>query len=465
MRQIFFSSLLVLTTLSVDLLGADVPPAPAQFVVNPDSIRQQILVNNQSLYASYLSLKDAKDNVDQARGNLLPSLSISGTNLAAFVFGGPGFILSSVQFLLPFLMPANYFALDQAKETFYANIVAYRILELNTYSSALSLYYTIQTDVNLQKIYQEEADNLNQIEKVKEFQYQVSGTISPSDLSQAQVAADLAAIQASQYAGKVATEIASLRQALGINNVNTQLVLAPAPMPESPAESLDVATVAKQAMAAAPEVEQINYLLQAAEKGVYAKGLSFIGNSTLSARSGGSGSSVDTSSYALGQVLNIGIGIFPTVEIADRAVEETQQQLASLTQQQTSVIEGTLGNLKQVKFQGGLANQAVGDAQAYYQLVMQEYRNGEQPLLNVLLAHSQLTQSSIAQLQSQMNLNMLRVTLHRALVTAQFADIKGCTATPVEASGSFWDIFRTKPVANSLDSYCREGGVNAPTAN
>src|SRR4051812_30110387 len=82
------------------------PPKAKAVAINPKTLRSLIVHNNFGEMTQLNLIHQAKDTVDQARGRLLPSL-----NLGAIISGitaGPAFALTSISFLLPFLLPSNW---------------------------------------------------------------------------------------------------------------------------------------------------------------------------------------------------------------------------------------------------------------------------------------------------------------------------------------------------------------------
>ena len=120
-------------------------------------------------------------------------------------------------------MPSNYYNVYAEKNTFESEKLSYKILELNTYSSALTLYYTALNDQVSQAIYEEEAADLQKI--VNERKERVEfGSDSQQDLQQAQANEEVALVNASQNAELVTQELTQIRSALGLG-IDTKLVL------------------------------------------------------------------------------------------------------------------------------------------------------------------------------------------------------------------------------------------------
>jgi len=88
----------------------------------------------------------------------------------------PTFLLKEISVLLPFLVPANWFDMYAAQDQFEAEEISYKILELNTYSQALAIYYTLQADNQILAIDQQEADDFNKIVAIDQ-QLQTAGVL------------------------------------------------------------------------------------------------------------------------------------------------------------------------------------------------------------------------------------------------------------------------------------------------
>ena len=120
------------------------------FVVNPTTIRDQLLSKNMSLMQALNNIENSKLNVSLARAKLLPSLDL-GILLPTIV--NPSFLLSSITFLFPFLVPSNWLIFKREKALFESDKASYLSLELNILSNALSLYYTFLETSLSQKWY------------------------------------------------------------------------------------------------------------------------------------------------------------------------------------------------------------------------------------------------------------------------------------------------------------------------
>ena len=419
------------------------------FHVNPESIRHQLLENNLSLEATFMQVQDAKDKVNLARANLLPSLNLGGMlNFSS----GPSFVLSSVQFLLPFLLPSNWFNLSEEKNLFSAEKIAFRVLELNTFGSALSVYYTALNDQKVQAIYTQEAADYQEIVQVLQDQDQVFHNVPADQILQAKAQAQMAQSQSLGLATLSVQEISILRSALNLP-LETELILDQTIASVSSEETASISDVVTKAQAIAPELMQIQYLIQAAEYAKKSTQFSFLGGATLGAQaSPGSSSGVSSSNTRISGSLAIGAAIFPSIKLAGRNVEEVRFQDTQIRQQTTQVLEATLKSITNVQKQVSLTTQAENELNQVYVSKEFQYRQMHSATLtDVLLARTQMVAASAAKEQALLNLNLLRVTLQRSLLSDQFAKIKGCSMISTAKKQTLFQACRDAGTANLPD--------------
>jgi hypothetical protein len=90
-----------------------------------------------------------------------------------------------------------------------------------------------------------------------------------------------------------------------------------------------------------------------------------------------------------------------------------------------------------------------------YKTRIDQYNNGIGSFDGIVLASTQLVQSELVEATAQMNLNNLRVVLHRAMITDQFSKIGGCRTDSSSPYGGFLKgVFGGKK-AVSMDDVCK----------
>ena len=103
-------------------------------------------------------------------------------------------------------------------------------------------------------------------------------------------------------------------------------------------------------------------------------------------------------------------------------------QKESLRQQASQMMESVMSSISKAQDEYELSKSAEAELEQVYYSKFQSYSLGLGSLLDALTAHAQLTQASIARVNAAMDLSNQRVSLSRAMLANQFADIKGCVA-------------------------------------
>jgi len=419
---------------------ADVPAPQAPVVLNPAKIRELVLNSNLSLVQAMNNVHDAKDRVNIARGNLLPSINLGG---AIAMASGATFVLASASFLLPFLMPSRWFDQAQSKDLFESEKLSFQLSELNTYSSTLSLYLTIQSDQEIRKVYEDQARSLRQIADILEVDYHL-GTATKEAWQQADAQALMAEANASKLAELAAQEKAAMRMALGLP-LDAQFEFGPAEIPFSEWESKPLSEAAEAAKNASLERRQVDYLVSAAKSATWSKAFSFLNAFSLAGTAGAPGESVSFDKSSFTGSVNFGFAYFPTLSLSQRSIEEMKLQGDIIEQQSRRLIEATTLSLVEAQRQYTVSQRAEDEMKSVYEATVLKYQLGSATLLDVLTASSQLATSSVSRIKSRLDVDTLRVTLHRAYISDQFAEIPACKLNePVNdrGSGGFWGWFR-----------------------
>lgn len=401
--------------------------APKAVVLDPATVRTLLLTSNLTLEQEQKSVDDAKTTVSLARAGLFPSINVNA------LFNG-NFVLSGVDFLLPFLIPSNWAELDKNQHLFEAEKLAYKALALNTYSSALSLYFNIRSDYQVTQLYLQEAKDLRDIagyiQKAAHY-----GFASDVDVQNAVGNAEAAEGQASKMKVAMDHELAAIRQVLGLS-LDTQIQFsanaAAATMPASDSEAFtapaDIAKVVDKSLAIAPEQAQINELVSAATAEKWSKMFGWINSASVTASPSQSGSNASFSNLETKGSISLGLQLFPMIELSDRNIEEIKLRLTELKQENTQILEGSILAVRDALDERDHFARAEQNLQASYNSTLKQYQLGVASLYDVLQAHKSLSSASINRTQAELDLTLLRVTLHRTLLTDEFGKIPNCAA-------------------------------------
>jgi outer membrane protein TolC len=415
--------------------GAPLPeagPAPSPedvgpentVTIDPNSLRDLLINQNNTLLQGLNNLHRSKDQLNLARANLLPSV-----NLGALLYSmaNPVFLLSSVEFLLPFLVPGNWFEAFKQKDQFEADRVAYRLLRLNEYASAYSLYHGILLDQQVRSSEQNDVDDLRQVEQAVQIRDAI-GTAAPGDLDNVRGQRIVAEVELSKIDGLLADEIAQIRQALALS-IDKAIVLAPDEVEPSPLEKLSMTDAIKAVNERAPEFTQLYYLEKAAKWDKWSRIFGFVQSATTNVAIGAN-NSLSFSNLTGSVGFGFGFWYFPSLKLSDRNLREIQLREDELRQEFTRLIEASQQQFEQAERRVGLTAQSVQALQNVFQSKLIAYRVGTDSLLSVLDARARLREAQLELDRADADVNALRITLHRALITGQFDQIQSCIELP-----------------------------------
>ena len=204
----------LLALLIIAILATNISIASENvFIVNPTSIRNQLLSKNMTLLQALNNVQNSKLNVSMARAKLLPSLNLS---VLLPALANPTFLLSSVTFLFPFLVPSNWAVLKQQKELFEADKASYKAIQLNILSNSLSLYYTYLNDIKVQKVYSDQSEVLGRLYSTLKKQSVILGNVTSEDLEMSHAQWQESLIRTSKLQELLVEEKAALRTLLGL---------------------------------------------------------------------------------------------------------------------------------------------------------------------------------------------------------------------------------------------------------
>lgn len=409
--------------------------------INPHSLQSLLLTQNNSILQEVNKVYQAKENVNVARANLLPSLNL-GTAL-----NGGGFILSAVSFLLPFLMPSNWMNLRDNQKLLNAETSSYYILELNQYASAYAVYMTVLADQSLRATLETQYQNLKKIQDNVDLAVKL-GLRPMTDLYQAEAQTELMANQVAQTDELLITETAAVRQMLALPL--TQEIVFDSFHPSSVTyEGHSPSSLLPIALAKAPENQQLDYLIQAAQADRWSRIFSFFNGSTLSAGQNDQKEATLTH-LTQGNSFNIGFAYFPNIALSNLNIQELELQKQAVSLSQAQILETTLGSLEDAKRELADAAESETNYQKQYDSELTEYNLGTTDLLHVLTAANSLETASMAKIKAQNDVDNLRITLNRTFLREYFSAIKPCET--VQAPGG---LFHRNPPA-SLDQVCKK---------
>lgn len=419
--------------------------ADTVFVVNPTSIRGQLLSKNISLLQALNNVQNSKLNVSMARAKLLPALNL-GVLLPALA--NPTFLLSSVTFLFPFLVPSNWLVLKQDKDLFESDKASYKALQLNILSNSLSLYYTFVNDQKIQKVFAEQNEILGKIYLNLKKQSDIIGNVTIEDLDMSSAQWQESKIRVSKLQELLVAERASLRTLLGLP-LGSELNVEDIDLAPSDYELKSASEIADHSLEVAPEVTQLDFLIKAAKTGKFAKLFGFMSSASIAGTSTNS-----TSPFAglkAGGGFSFGADNLVNIQIANNNIESIKLRAEQLKQENEKTAEVLVGQIIEVKDQQELSAKALTDRLSVYEGQKRQYALGLVSLQTLLQTQVLLTDSYVLNIKSDLDLKMQRLTLMRLAIDGDFLKINGCVGPAPTGKKS---IFR-RDKGQSLDELCR----------
>ncbi len=243
-----------------------------------EEVSQSVKAQNFGVLKNAMKLYQAKESISVARGNLLPKLNI--WKMVSSVID-PMALVGMIQDIAPFLVPANWFRLEQSKILYKAELEGYRALWGNELLTAKSLYLQVLLDQSLMDSIQNAAlrhKELEDIIKVREMMGSApKGSTRSVQMKRLALESDLA-----EMGVLLKKERDELTFALGISNGKTvalKSVALPSISAEKPLESSAFDFRVKNA---SPELRQFAHLIEVIPSIKKEVSFSFLGASSVS---------------------------------------------------------------------------------------------------------------------------------------------------------------------------------------
>ncbi len=399
-------------------------------VLNPESLRTRMISDGLPILAAANRVHKAKDTVNLARARLLPSLNLGA--LAASI-ANPTFILASVEYVLPFLIPARWFDVGKAKYLAQAERAAFLLTELNLYASLYSLYYTVNLDLQTREFLTMDFRDAVLIEQLVERAFE-DGRATEMDLNSARSQSASAKVRLARFNELLVDEISVVKQSIGLP-METSIQFERLDVPPSPMEEMAFPEALALALEKAPESEQIKNLLEAAKKERWSKQFGFISGASASNKvtglDGGS-ASFAFSDQGVGGFFNFGFDYFPNISLSHRNIEELQIREAELNSELARLVDSMQGRLDFVKTRHRESTKSENLLKRVFENDQQRYAAGDISLMELTETMARYRQAGLERLRANTDLQLLRVSMHRIVVGEQFAEIKGCEVLPKE---------------------------------
>lgn len=255
--------------------------------VDLKQVVEKVSTEDLTIYQSALRVYQAKEGITVARMNLLPRLNVWKLAGAAFEMfsGGPvgaaAGALSIVEDIAPFVIPANWFRVSQAKLFYKADVEGYRALWGNEVLTAKSLYFHLLLDTSLFEHIRKSRNDLNEIYKIVKVRetFGGSGQKVSLDIQQRLLALD----EDSRALEVLIAEEESLLAFMMGFETGTRLRAKQVKMPDYDSlEPLSYEDFVFRATDVSPEIRQFDYLIEASQYVKKEIRYSFLGSSSMS---------------------------------------------------------------------------------------------------------------------------------------------------------------------------------------
>lgn len=297
-----------------------------------EQIVDKVSKENFTVYENALRIYQSKEGVTVARMNLLPKLNLWNLASAAteIFFGGPSGAAAGaftlVEDIAPFLVPANWYRVSQARLFYEADKEGYRALWSNEVLTAKSLYFHMLLDSSLLNHVEKSKKDLEKIYQIVRVRETFGGL--PQSVSQ-EIKLRLLSLEEDTRALEVliAEEESLLAYMMGYPT-GTRLKIAAAKLPNySQIQPLNYEDFVFRAVNVSPEIRQFNYLIEASKYVRKEVQYAFLGSSSISR--GSTGGIFDNIPVQNG--LGFGTGASLRIVGAQKEILVTQQKAVTET--------------------------------------------------------------------------------------------------------------------------------------
>ncbi|MBI3558659.1 MAG: TolC family protein [Deltaproteobacteria bacterium] len=388
-------------------------------VVTPKNLDKILFGNNIDITKAMAQVLRAKQSVNAARADLLPSLNL---NFIQAISATPTFLVNFASCLVPFLFPSKWYALKQADKSYASDITGLEITRLNTYAMALNVLVHVKGDEQVMETVAQTVAGIDEYVKGLEVQSKI-GLMPRADVLRGTIEHGRLAADYIKIGETLADEHAALRKMLGFNIEQKFTIELGDEIPSIYEDMLPTNPVLTKMLMRAPERTQLDFLKEAAEAGVGNARWAFLGGcsgqaGTASSVAGGSAFTVTASA-----TLSLGFGYFPTIALAKRNVKDVEIRQQELGLELGRVLESALADIAGEKTRITNAETSVQASEAL--LAEQNYLLdlGKVTVRERLDAITNLARAKTEVLSARNTLSGHRITLKRLALEGKFLKV------------------------------------------
>lgn len=416
--------------LEVDSSSPASSPAsdPLRVVVTPETLAPLLFTGNLPIHQGALALRSAKERVNLARMELLPSINLGALLLAA---GQPQFAWTGVEAALPFLIPANWFKAGRAKKLFEAEKLSLQIIEQNQFAQAYSLIRLWQVDSRLSEHVQEERDEAIEAAERAERAFDL-GLIGLEDRNRLRARVAQARNESAQMGELRAKELATLRAVFALDSRATLDTSGEWILPEaSPTERLPLQEALDRASILAPEVLQIDQLIEAAKTEKWQTVFGFFGGAGVSLNPNSSvGLTPSLSSLSAGANFGFGAAMIPAIRLSELKVEALELRKQELLLEIRSTLEGLRAELSSAQARRENAADLESALLSSYRAAKLRLELGLATITELENAEGAWREAFVGRFSVESQLSLARLSWARVMQEGPFASLTPCLVPP-----------------------------------
>lgn len=401
------------------------PPAPNRnvFVVNPTSLRKQLLDENMDVIMAALHVSQAKTQFNISRAGLLPSVNLSTILLSA---AQPTFLLSSIEVMFPFLLPSKWFEMHKAKYQLEADKEAFHIVQLNVYANIWALYQTHLNDRDLWAQLMIDAEDWKTIEE-KTAERFAWGLVTQHEMAMATAQRALAQLRAVKVKELLSDEVAQIRYALGLE-LSRPLQIEASQVAAFSQEAWSLEKTRAASLDASPEISQLAYLEKSAVSDKWARIFGFIiGASASQAAAPGEGLRTSFDGFTGRGTANLGLAQFPTIALAGKNIDSIHLRRIELNREVSRLVETVKNHAPDLESRLAFATEAEAAMRADFERILDSYKLGMgATLTDVLDARMGIQEATFEKIRATTDISLSRISLLRLMRLGEFSKVDGC---------------------------------------
>jgi outer membrane protein TolC len=419
-----------MTSSAPKAIANDNVPNAGKILITSDNLDDVLFANNPDTIDAMNAVMRAKDQLNIARAQLLPSLSL---NVIMTISNPPMFFVNSISCLVPFIFPGNWFDARAARAGEGAAVMGFYIARLNAYSQAYALTEEVGGDTEVYGAMQDHFARFQQY--VDNLQLQADlGVIPQFDVERAKVELGKYEMDLSALRQLIDEERAAIRKLFGFS-ITQDFDIQMAEVGPSPYETSTAAASLDDIVARAPERQQIDELIVQARAQVHSAVWAFLGG--CQGNQGGFGNGAPSSAFSLstGVQVNIGFGYYAQIQLAKRNVVDMQHRQQELKLELGSVLETSIADINEIKIRDAIAQQNLATSEAMLAEQSELLPLGRVSVKDMLDTYSALSVSKTTSLANHTALQGHRITLKRVTLEDGFFKVYNNSRRALQLGG------------------------------